>query len=295
VAVDEGGIAGVLPLFACRSLRGSLGLYSLPFTVYGGPAGTTPEAERALLEAARALARRRKARKIEFRNRYPNTLALAASPGFVTFERELPADPDVVYRSLPKKAREAVNQAIKRHRLEADPEGDLDTFYDLLASSYLRLGTPVFPRAFFAAIRREFPRSSGILLVRHEGTPVAAVLYVVFRGIMMPLYSGEAPNVAHLKTGNFKYLRLMQRAVENGIPRFDFGRSRIDNPGVVQFKTNQGFEPEVLPYQVESLDGAAGGEPDPTKGWFLKARRIWSRLPPRVAKALGPRVIRYFP
>jgi len=62
-------LSGVLPLFACRSLRGRRSLYSLPHTVYGGAVGEDRETEEALLAAARGLgvstapSRRRRARR----------------------------------------------------------------------------------------------------------------------------------------------------------------------------------------------------------------------------------------
>ena len=291
----EGRVCGVLPLFVCRSLRGRKGLYSLPHTVYGGPVGDDEEVEAALLDDARALGTELGADAIELRNRFPCLLNLPAVQGFVTFEKELPSDADQVYRTFPKKAREALNQARKKHGLAADFGGDLDTFYDLLASSYHRLGTPVFPKRLFAAMLDEFADCAGTLIVRHEGEPVAGVLSVTFRGTMMPLYSGEAAGVAQLKSSNFKYFKLMEYAVEQGMTRFDFGRSRTGNQGVVQFKVNQGFEAEALPYQIEVLREQKEHRPDPTKGLFFKARKVWRRLPAPAARFLGPRLVKYFP
>lgn len=282
-------VCGVLPLFACRSLSGKRSLYSLPHTVYGGAVAEDRATEEKLLAAARALG----VGTIELRNRHRGLLDLPALDGFVTFEKELPATVAEVYRTFPKKAREAINQATKRWQLEADFAADLDTFYDLLAASYLSLGTPVFPKRMFAAIQRRFPGATSTLVIRHEGRPVAGVLSVVFRSIMMPLWSGEIPDATRLKANNFKYFRLMEHAVERGLTRFDFGRSRLSNEGVVQFKCNQGFEAEPLPYQT---DGATRGEgADPNRGIFKRVRQVWNRLPPKVARTIGPRLIRYFP
>jgi FemAB-related protein (PEP-CTERM system-associated) len=290
LAEEDGRVRGVLPLFLCRSLRGRMGLYSLPHTVYGGPVGADAAAEEALLAKAREIAADAGAATVEFRNRHANLLDLPRLEGFVTFEKDLPGTAAEVYKTFPKKAREAINQATKRWQLEADFRAPLDEFYGLLAASYLRLGTPVFPRRFFAAIQRHFPDTS-ILVVRHEGRPVASVLSVVFRSTMMPLYSGENDDATRLKANNFKYFRLMEHAVERGLTRFDFGRSRLSNEGTVGFKTNQGFEATPLPYQAQGASASA----DPNTGIFPKVRKLWTRLPAPVARTLGPRLIRYFP
>jgi FemAB-related protein (PEP-CTERM system-associated) len=282
-------IRGVLPLFACRSLRGRRALYSLPHTVYGGVLGEDRATEEALLAAARGLG----LGPVELRNRHEGLLDLPRVHGFVTFEKTLPATVAEVYRTFPKKAREAINQATKRWKLEADFAADLDTFYDLLAASYRSLGTPVFPKRMFEAVLRRFPDSTSTLVIRHEGRPVAGVLSVVFRSIMMPLWSGEIPDATRLKANNFKYFRLMEHAVERGLTRFDFGRSRLSNEGVVQFKCNQGFDAEPLPYQIDGADRSEGS--DPNRGVFRAVREVWSRLPAPVARVLGPKLVRYFP
>jgi FemAB-related protein (PEP-CTERM system-associated) len=282
-------LCGVLPLFACRSLLGRRSLYSLPHTVYGGAVGEDRETEEALLAAARG----KGMGTIELRNRHAGLLDLPRLDGFVTFEKELPATAAEVYRTFPKKAREAINQATKRWKLEADFAAPLDTFYELLAASYLSLGTPVFPKRFFESVVRRFPGATSTLVVRHERRPVAGVLSVVFRSTMMPMWSGEIPDATRLKANNFKYFRLMEHAVERGLTRFDFGRSRLSNEGVVQFKRNQGFEAEPLPYQLDGA-GRSGGA-DPNRGFFRKVRQVWNRLPGPVARTLGPRLIRYFP
>jgi FemAB-related protein (PEP-CTERM system-associated) len=295
VAERDGAIRGILPLFSCRSIKGKLALYSLPHTVYGGPVGEDAETELALVAEAERLGRELGARSIELRNRHETLADIPVDATCYTFEKELPETVDEVRKTFPKKAREAINQATKRHKLECDFEGDLDTFYDLLADSYLTLGTPVFSKAFFANILEEFGDDAIVQIIRHEGRPVAACLSTIFRGTMMPLYSGEAPGVKNLKAGNFKYFRLMQEAVARGLRRFDFGRSRMNNAGVVRFKTNQGFTPEPLPYQCVELAEGAGDTANPNSGIYLKLRKAWRKLPAPVARVIGPRLIRYFP
>ncbi len=295
LAERSSGICGVLPLFACRSVKGKVALYSLPLTVYGGVVGDDRETEEALLSAAREIGRSAGARSIELRNRYATLLDLPVREEGVTFEKELPKTVEEVRGTFPKKAREAINQATKRHKLESDFAGDMDCFYDLLAESYRTLGTPVFPKRFFQAMAREFSDNCIVQIIRHDDRPVAAVLSMTFRETMMPLYSGEADGVKNLKAGNFKYYRLMQEAVARGLRRFDFGRTRIDNTGVIRFKTNQGFTPEPLPYQTDELVAGAAGGANPNSGLYRKLRKVWRRLPSRVAKTVGPKVIRYFP
>jgi len=295
LAERGGELAGVLPLFACRTLLGSKALYSLPHTVYGGPLADDDATTGALHAAARDLAREVGAPSIELRNRHPSGLELAPVAGFVTFEKALPATPEEINRTIPKKSRNLVNQAVKRRLLEADVEGGVEEFYPLFAANYLKLGSPVFPRRFFDALVEEFADDASVLLVRHEGRPVVGVVSVGFRGTFYPLYSGEAEGYGHLHANNFKVFALQDHAVRAGFERLDLGRSYLADRGNVAFKRHQGFEPEPLPYQVDPLGGGAHEPPDPYGGVLLKARSAWSRLPLGVANRIGPHVLKYFP
>lgn len=290
VAERRGAIRGVLPLGAARDLRLARGLYSLPHTVYGGPLGDDGESEAALLAAARQLARRLGARRLELRNRHPTTLDLPRHFGFVTCERPLPARASDLPASFNPGARAALAQA-RRAGLDIDFAAGVEEFHPLLAATYRRLGTPLFPRGFVAAIRAAFPDDSEIAVVRRAGRPVAAALTLRWRDAVMPLFSAETMSGRAVRADNFKYLRLMERAIDRGATRFDFGRSRRTNPGAIAFKRHLGGEVIELPYQVDGVAATA----DPNGYVYRQLRRLWRRLPPAAGERLGPVLLRRFP
>ena len=59
MAVENGKIRGVLPLFEIRGILSGHVLVSVPCAVYGGLCGTDPSARTALLDEARRLADRK--------------------------------------------------------------------------------------------------------------------------------------------------------------------------------------------------------------------------------------------
>jgi FemAB-related protein (PEP-CTERM system-associated) len=288
-------VVGALPLFACTS-PGGRRLVSLPHSVYGGAIADDADAEIALLDGARAYAGMTGAGAIELRNRHAPFVSLPPLAAAVTFEKQLPARAADVIATLPRKSRAAVRQAATKHALEVQISRDLDTFYPLLAASYHRLGTPVLPRGLFERTLREFPREAWILFVGRAGEPpAAATLTLEFRNTLMPMWSGEAPWARELRPSNLMYLRLMELAVERGFARFDLGRTLVGNHGGIAFKRHQGFEPEPLPYQLDVLDGKPHAAIDPYRGWALRARTGWTRLPAWLVGWLGPSVVRFFP
>jgi hypothetical protein len=91
------------------------------------------------------------------------------------------------------------------------------------------------------------------------------------------------------------YFALMEHAVKQGLRIFDFGRTRKDNIGGCQFKINQGFEPESMPYSYFSPKGDKLPDLRPSNAAFSHAQRIWRKLPLPVAGPLGGLVSRWLP
>ena len=73
---------------------------------------------------------------------------------------------------------------------------------------------------------------------------------------------------------------------------FDPARADID-AFIATVGKKHGFEAEPLPYQYDGP--ARNGGTDPNRGLFPKLRKVWNRLPAPVARALGPKLVRYFP
>lgn len=295
IARRAGATVGVLPLFAGPGRRGRR-LVSLPHSVYGGAVADDADAEAALIDAARALARRRGARAVELRNRHAPYLALAPLPIAVTFEKPLPGRARDVIGTLPGNARNAARQAARKHGLVARVGRDPAAFHRLLAPSYHRLGTPLLPRRLFDHVLAEIGAEAWIVFVGNAtAPPIAAVFVVEFRGTLMPLWYGEAAGARGMRPANLAYLRLMELGVDRGLVRFDFGRTLVGNAGGIAFKRHHGFTPEPLPYQLDILDGSAPRPLDPYRGWALALRQTWARLPAWLVDWVGPSIARRLP
>jgi FemAB-related protein (PEP-CTERM system-associated) len=292
VARRRGEVCGVLPVCGVRDHRGRRSLISLPHSNYGGPLADDEEIERLLWHAALRLADDRGASRVELRNRHPTALELPIESGYATFERDLPTDERTLRAGYNKGARAAIAHA-ERSGLESTLSDDLDAFHRLLAASYRRLGTPVYPRRLLGAVRDQLGDALSILLVQREGRAVAGAFALRFRDDMMALFSGDLPEARPLRANNLKYHRLMLHAVERGARRFDFGRSRASNPGAGAFKRHFGFTAIPLPYQVWPAAAPPGA--DPNTGAWLVLRALWRSLPAAVADRLGPLLVRRFP
>jgi FemAB-related protein (PEP-CTERM system-associated) len=287
-------IEGVLPLFRVRGLLGGVALVSVPYAVYGGICATSDEARHALLDAATTLGRAMGASYVELRHRRDQGLDLPTKSLYVTFRRAIAKDDDENLLAIPRKQRRMTKQG-EKHGLHADTRGDhLDAFYEIYAQSVQRLGSPVFPPALLRAIRDEFGPDCELLGVWQNERLLAGVLTIFYEDEVLPYYGGALPEALPYAVNDFMYWELMRHAARKGCRIFDFGRSRTGT-GSYDFKRHWGFEPVPLPYQYVLLKARQMPDLSPSNRRFDLVRRLWTQLPPRVARILGPVVTRYLP
>jgi len=302
VAFQDDALVGVFPLMLIESRLAGRILVSVPYGVYGGTLADDSEVHAALLDHARQLAERLRCQWIDIRSVEPQWPELPVVRRYVTFQKNLPEEPAQVLAELPRKARAAARQARERYRLDAvfDDDG-LDTVWSLYSQSMRRVGSVNYPRDFF---RRLIERTESVAdrtanlargqrpghlvhVVRYQERPVAALLSFLYRDTLMPYFAGCDERFEKVHPNNYLYLTAMERGVELGCRRFDFGRSRVDNSGAYNFKRFQGFEPTPLNYQYYVPRGGRVPDLHPDNGRLKLARRVWPRLPLAVTRPLG--------
>jgi FemAB-related protein (PEP-CTERM system-associated) len=295
VAKRGGRVVGYLPLGLVETLTLEQNLVSVPFGVYGGPAGDDPEVEEALVERAMRLADAERVGCLELRQREPRAPRLPESDLYVTFVKRLPEKPEDALGMLPRKARAAARQGRDKWNLTFD-DGlwYLDDFFHLFSRNKRHLGSPPLPREFFEILCQELAGSVYLHIVRQGTTPIAGVLSFRFKDTLLPYYSGGLASHEYTQCNNFMYWKLMEWGVERGFRFFDFGRSRRES-GPFHFKVNQGFEPETLHYAYYLVRRGAPPRFNPSNPAFDMPRRIWQQLPLPLHEWLGARISRFLP
>lgn len=296
LAHREGELVGLLPMVACRGLRGRTNLISIPYAVYGGAVGADAEVRQALFLEAERLALEARVGHLELRCAEDPGLALPGSSLYSTFRRELPDDPAQVLALTPKKARAEVRKARNRHGLELDL-GSWFTpdLFRLFHRNKHNLGSPGLPVAFFTALQEEFPGQVAVHLVRRGAQPLAAVMSFLFGDTVLAYYSGTAADAdRNYSASNFMYVALQEWCVEQGYRQFDFGRSRRDS-GAHAFKVHQGFEPSELHYRYRLVRSTAPPSLNPSNPKTKILTDTWRRLPVWLTRRLSVRASRYLP
>jgi len=292
----EDELVGVLPMMRTPGLVGPGSLVSMPYGVYGGPIATDPEAEAALLAAAKSEAERERVGHLELRYKDEPGNDMASSDLYWTFVRELPETEEEVLSRMPKKARAEARKARDRHGLElATGIWYLDDLQRLFVRNKHSLGSPGLPLQLFQELRHEFGDDVQVHLVRRGGEPMAAVMTFRFGETLMAYYSGTAEGADRAcSASNFMYMALQQWGVREGLRVFDFGRSRKD-AGAFSFKAHQGFEAAPLAYRYHLVTSRALPSFTPSNPKTALVRNIWKRLPHWMVQALSDRLARYLP
>lgn len=276
-------IVGVLPLTEVRSPLFGRALVSAGFGVGGGVVGDPVEP---LAGAAWALAQRIGIASVELRGGAVPAGWTIDERSYCGFVRPLAASDEAEMAAIPRKQRAEVRRAAT-FGLDVAIGRGLDDHYRVYAESVRNLGTPVFPKALFAAVLGEL--DADVLTVAHRGVAVASVLSLYHRDTVYPYWGGGTAGSRDVRAHERMYFALMRHAQARGCTRFDFGRSKTGT-GAAAFKKNFGFDAQPLVYARRSAGAAREINPlDPRYAAMIAG---WKRLPLWVANRAGPMIAR---
>jgi len=289
-----GSLIGVLPVIQQRSwLLGNFAT-SLAFFNYGGALTSDADVARQLMIRAAQSADERGCRYLELRDTEARPLDWPMRADKITLQLRLPATFEELSKRLGSKLRSQVKRA-EREGVEcrAGARPLLDDFYAVFAENMRDLGTPVYPKRFFASILQRFEQHCELVVVYWQGQPAAAAFLTFWQGRAEVPWACCRARAKPLGLNMKLYWELLSRAVGRGSTLFDFGRSTI-NSGTYRFKRQWGAEPVPLYWYRWERHGVARGDSARNgndRGRLMQvATAVWQRLPVRVANALGPHI-----
>lgn len=291
MAERNGTVTGVLPLTLVKTRLFGASLISNAFCVQGGPIGADASSLKALEDAAVRLMEELRVPVLEFRSWAESRSDWPSRDDLYAGFRK-PIDPSVEnnLKAIPRKQRAMVRKGMQ-NGLRSHLDSEVDRFHRVYGESVRNLGSPVFPKKYFALLRATFPQQSDIVTITAAEKPVASVLNFYFRDEVLPYYGGGTAEARRLAANDFMYWEVMRRACERGFRLFDFGRSKRST-GAYDFKCYWGFEPTPLVYQFRLARGRAIPDLNPLNPKFRIFVELWKRLPLGVAARLGPAIVR---
>ena len=291
LAERDGHLVGVLPLVLQRSLLFGKALIAAPFCVEGGPAALDNDADAALTDAALRLQDQTGAQYVEFRSSHAHHPGWTARKDlYATFAGPITSDNNANLLSVPRKQRAVIRKTLESG-LTSEADVGVDRLFAVYSESMRNLGTPVFSKRYFSALKQVFGNDCDIVVIKDGAEVISAVLNFYYKDTVLPYYGGGRFSARRNGANDFLYWEVIRRAAERGYTRFDFGRSKVGT-GAFAFKKNWGFEPCWLEYEYHLRPGATLPDKNPLNPKYSLLIEAWKRLPLPVANLIGPFLVR---
>jgi lipid II:glycine glycyltransferase (peptidoglycan interpeptide bridge formation enzyme) len=116
---------------------------------------------------------------------------------------------------------------------------------------------PPQPLVWFQSLIRNFNEELTIWIVSANGRPAAGLLTLRFKDDIVFKHGGSDARFHNLGSVPFLYFTALQDAQKRNAKSLDFGRSDLDNPGLLRFKDNWGASRIPLTYYRLSQNSAA--------------------------------------
>lgn len=288
----NGRLDAVLPLVEVRSRLFGRYLVSVPFLNYGGVVGSAA-GRAALVTRAIGEARRRGADLLELRARGEPQPGIEAVTRKITVVLPLPDSAAALLERFPAKLRSQIRRPQKDGMTARFGPGELEPFYEVFARNMRDLGTPVLSRRFFAGIVDGLADCADVGVVYAGTRPVAAGFGFRWGGEFEMTWASSLREFNRSAPNMLLYWGFMERAIEAGLARFNFGRC-TPGGGTHRFKLQWGGVDEPLRWGQWSPRGVSS-TPAPVGRFFRTATAVWSRLPVAITRRAGPPLARVLP
>jgi CelD/BcsL family acetyltransferase involved in cellulose biosynthesis len=124
----------------------------------------------------------------------------------------------------------------------------LDSFYRLLLLTRRRHSMPPQPRRWFENLIDSLGDTLTIRVAKKDGQAIAAILTLRFKDTLVYKYGCSDARFHPLGGMHFLFWRSICDAKQDGLLRFDLGRSDLEDQGLITFKDRWGAERSSLTY-----------------------------------------------
>lgn len=210
---------------------------------------------------------------------------------FHTLDLTLPVEQ--LFRKLHKSCMQRRIRHAEREQLSYEKSCSdelLDEFYELLMITRRRFHLLPQPRAWFRNLIACLSPSAEVRLVRKNRRAIAAIMTLRHRGTVVYKYGCSDEAYHHLGGMPFLFWKLIEESKTEGAKEIDFGRTDLDNEGLIRFKDGLGTIRRKLgyfryPQSVEETNVAASN--------LHAIRGLLSILPRALSSRLGRMAYRH--
>ena len=253
---DDSQIVAGLPIYVVESWLTGRRIVSAPFATVFDPLISGEEELRMLLDALMKLYEEKRCKYIEINVK--NTTEFFGE--YHTLNVEMYFKRHYLILSNPKELKKTFHRTCIRRNINrslkyglgfssGETNFHLKQFLHLYSQTRKRLGLPIQPFGFFDNLLRILLRKKrvSIFLVQKDRHYIASVVALKYKDTFSLEYLGYDVNFNNFYPTQFLYWNVIQQAYANGYRILDFGRTSIDNQGLLTFKKRWGTYEEDLP------------------------------------------------
>ena len=200
---------------------------------------------------------------------------------------------DRMFAKLHKSCFQRRIQHAERERMtyeRGDSDALLDAFYRLMVATRKRQGLIPQPRAWFRNLITSLRPNAEIRLLRKDGAPVAAIFTLRHRRINVFKYGCSDEGFHHLGGMPLLFWNLIVESKTEGAEQIDFGRTDVDNEGLIQFKDRLGAIRRKINYFRYSEARKQG---DLVARCLPVSKNLFAALPQALSPIVGNLVYRH--
>jgi hypothetical protein len=296
---DGGGqIQAGLPVYVVASLLLGNRTVSVPFATMCDPLISTKEEFNLLWPAIEDASEKHRSRRIEIRTRHARSdcipTLLTASGRYKHHYLPIDEPTDKLFSSFDKSnIRRAVEKARREGVVveERQDEQDLRVFHAFLVATRRRHSLPPMPFAFFQAMHRSLsPDRVSLYLAMRAGELVGGLLVSKFKDLWTAEYSGVPDNRIR-GISPLLYWEAIQRAKSSGAACFSFGRTSLDNTGLLDHKRRWATIEEDLTDFINRRGSTSAQSNESSKAGGLAVYGTAVRLLVRYAPAAAQKLV----
>lgn len=271
-------------------------LVSLPFSDHTEPLLDETSDSFEFTEWMRTECRQHNWKYIELRPlswEQPSGSPLRASQSFWFHALDLTAPIGQIFRNLHKNCLQRRIRRAEREQLsyeKGSSQGLLDDFYWLLTITRRRHRLLPQPRAWFRNVIACMSPNAEIRVVRKDDNPIAAIFTLRHRRTVVYKYGCSDERFHHLAGMPLLFWKLIEESKCAGAEQIDFGRTDLDNEGLIEFKDRLGTTRKKITYL--RYTESAGGK-DALRSYLPGTRRLFSVLPGALSSRMGQLLYRH--
>jgi hypothetical protein len=188
--------------------------------------------------------------------------------------------------SIQRKIRRAERESLGYE--EGSSDLLLDQFYRLLVVTRRRHRVPPQPKTWFRNLVANFGGDLKIRIAFHRGRAVAGIVTIRYKDSMYYKYGGSDAEFNNLGGMHYLYWHAIQDSKRLQLRTFDLGRSDLDQPGLITFKSRWGSQISSLTYYRITGSEKATHCFEPGTAWRKHlAGTIFARTPAPILAAVG--------